>query len=73
MCVCLLQLLIEFKDSTLVAWYVSQLSHEDQVYYYSAFLEEIKDPEERSTCLQAAQDAGLNIDIITKTVVENIR
>lgn len=56
-----------------MAWYVSQLSQEDQIYYYAAFLEEITDAEERSACLKAAQEAGLNVGIITKTVVENIR
>lgn len=61
------------RESKLVAWYVSQLTQEDQIYYYAAFLEEITDAEERSTCLLAAQEAGLNIDLITKTVVENIR
>ncbi|KAK6618853.1 hypothetical protein RUM43_013244 [Polyplax serrata] len=67
------KLLIEMRESKLVAWYVSQLSQEDQIYYYAAFLEEITDPDERSTCLKAAQEAGLNVDVITKTVVENIR
>lgn len=67
------QLLIEMRESKLVAWYVSQLTQEDQIYYYAAFLEEITDPDERSACLKAAQEAGLNVDVITKTVVENIR
>ena len=61
------------RESKLVAWYVSQLSQEDQIYYYAAFLEEITDSEERNACLKAAQEAGLNVDVITKTVVENIR
>ncbi|EEB10806.1 Nuclear pore complex protein Nup107, putative [Pediculus humanus corporis] len=67
------KLLIEMRESKLVAWYVSQLSQEDQIYYYAAFLEEITDSEERNACLKAAQEAGLNVDVITKTVVENIR
>lgn len=61
------------RESKLVAWYVSQLPQEDQIYYYAAFLEEITDLDERATCLEAAQEAGLNVDVITKTVVENIR
>lgn len=56
-----------------MAWYVSQLSTDDQIYYYSAFLEEITEPEEREVALKAAVESGLNVDLITKTVVENIR
>ncbi|KAL3865177.1 hypothetical protein ACJMK2_006795 [Sinanodonta woodiana] len=65
--------IIAEKHHQLVAHYVSHLPPDAQVYWYARFLEGITDREEQQQCLMLAEKAGLDIPLITKTVVENIR
>lgn len=65
--------LIQTGQKRLVAHYVSVLPPPRQVQWYAHFLEGVKDQEERQACLQLAEEAGLDVAAITKTVVENIR
>ncbi|XP_071089771.1 nuclear pore complex protein Nup107-like [Haliotis cracherodii] len=65
--------LINNKHKHQVAHYVATLPKESQVIWYAKFLEGIDNKEERQHCLQLAEEEGLNIPLITKTVVENIR
>nr|XP_006815564.1 PREDICTED: nuclear pore complex protein Nup107-like [Saccoglossus kowalevskii] len=65
--------LIEDKNTLLVATYTSTLPPPMQVTCYAHFLEGIHEKEERQQCLVLAEEAGLDIPTITKTVVENIR
>ncbi|CAL1538779.1 unnamed protein product [Lymnaea stagnalis] len=65
--------LIRNKHTSLVAHYVAELNPTDQVQLYAAFLEEIEAQEERQQCLRWAEEEGLNIALITKSVVERIR
>ncbi|XP_008546727.1 nuclear pore complex protein Nup107 [Microplitis demolitor] len=67
------KLLIEIGEPTLVAFYTAALPQEEQVNYYALYLERIRDTEMRKRCLSAAEDANLNVEAITKMVVENIR
>ncbi|XP_041370444.1 nuclear pore complex protein Nup107-like [Gigantopelta aegis] len=65
--------IITNKHSHLVAHYVARLPRQSQVIWYAKFLEGIEDRTERQSCLQQAEEEGLDIPLITKTVVENIR
>lgn len=65
--------LIQSGHKRLVAHYVSNLPPPRQVQWYAHFLEGVKGHDERQLCLQLAEDAGLDVATITKTVVENIR
>lgn len=65
--------LIESNQKQIVAHYVSTLPLPRQVQWYAHFLEGIKGQEERQRALQLAENAGLDVATITKTVVENIR
>ncbi|XP_077992386.1 nuclear pore complex protein Nup107-like [Glandiceps talaboti] len=65
--------LIQDKNTNLVATYTATLPPAMQVTCYAKFLEGIHERDERQRCLQLAEDAGLDIPTITKTVVENIR
>ncbi|KAK7861733.1 hypothetical protein R5R35_008705 [Gryllus longicercus] len=67
------KVLMKKGDPQLVACYVATLPQEDQVKLYANFLENITEENERTACLTAAEDAGLDIEVITKRVVENIR
>lgn len=67
------RVLIEIGDPTLVAFYTATLPQDDQVINFAEYLEGVKDYEERKRCLAAAEDANLNVEAITKLVVENIR
>lgn len=66
-------ILIEMDDPILIAFYTAMLPRELQVTNYANYLENIKDHEQRRKCLTAAEDANLNVEAITKLVVENIR
>lgn len=68
-----LQYLISLRDPKLVAHYVAQLPQEDQINNYASFLASVVDAEERQACLAEAEEAGLDIETITTTVVEIIR
>lgn len=65
--------LIEKKFISLVAPYVAQMPREMQVYCYSQLLKDITDKSERLKCLQLARDHNLNIEDITKSVVETMK
>ncbi|XP_076635424.1 nuclear pore complex protein Nup107 [Colletes latitarsis] len=65
--------LIEMDDPILIAFYTAMLPQEAQVTSYASYLETIKDYEQRKKCLTAAEDANLNVEAITKLVVESIR
>ncbi|GFS99260.1 nuclear pore complex protein Nup107 [Nephila pilipes] len=67
------QELIKSNKIYLVAPYCSTLPKEQQIIWYSKFLEGITDNDERQKCLQYGEDAGLDVSQITKTVVRNIR
>ncbi|CAD6225773.1 GSCOCG00005718001-RA-CDS [Cotesia congregata] len=67
------KLLIEIGEPTLVAFYTATLQQEEQVTYYAQYLERIRGTEMRKQCLTAAEDANLNVEAVTKMVVENIR
>ncbi|XP_070164902.1 LOW QUALITY PROTEIN: nuclear pore complex protein Nup107 [Polyergus mexicanus] len=67
------RVLIEIGDPTLIAFYTATLPQEEQITNYARYLEDVKEYEQRKRCLRAAEDANLNIEAITKLVVENIR
>ncbi|XP_012287801.1 nuclear pore complex protein Nup107 isoform X2 [Orussus abietinus] len=67
------RVLIEMGDPILVAFYTTTLPLEDQVTNYASYLEQIKEYEQCQKCLSAAEEANLNVEAITKLVVENIR
>ncbi|CAK9831014.1 Nuclear pore complex protein Nup107 [Anthophora retusa] len=67
------RVLIEMDDPVLIAFYTAMLPQELQVTNYASYLERIKDLEQRKKCLAAAEDANLNVEAITKLVVESIR
>ncbi|GLV32653.1 Nucleoporin 107kD [Carabus blaptoides fortunei] len=65
--------LMQRNEAQLVAYYTATLEQEQQIKLYASFLENITDNEERKLGLQYGEETGLNIKLITKTVVENIR
>ncbi|XP_011136068.1 nuclear pore complex protein Nup107 isoform X2 [Harpegnathos saltator] len=67
------RVLIEMGDPTLIAFYTATLPQEGQITNYASYLERVKEHEERKKCLCAAENANLNVEAITKLVVENIR
>ncbi|GBM52473.1 Nuclear pore complex protein Nup107 [Araneus ventricosus] len=67
------QELIKARKTSLVAPYASTLPKEQQIIWYAKFLEGVTDNNERQKCLQYAEEAGLDVPQITKTVVKNIR
>ncbi|XP_063228293.1 nuclear pore complex protein Nup107 [Bacillus rossius redtenbacheri] len=67
------RVLMEKQEPRLVAYYVSALPPDLQVELYASFLRNVVDPEDRRLCLELADNAGLDVDVIAKTVVENIR
>ncbi|KAJ8373496.1 hypothetical protein SKAU_G00040760 [Synaphobranchus kaupii] len=68
-----IQLLISKGQTDLVAFYVSHLPQEMAVAQYAHFLESVTETEQRKRCLELAKEAGLDVAVVTKTVVENIR
>lgn len=67
------RVLMDIADPILVAFYTATLPQNDQVTIYASYLENIEELELRKKCLSAAEEANLNIEEITKLVVENIR
>jgi nuclear pore complex protein Nup107 len=65
--------LIQTNQRGLVALYTSKLGVGEQVATYSAFLQRIDQRHERERCLELAERAGLDVNRITKHVVELIR
>ncbi|KAK8770663.1 hypothetical protein V5799_012875 [Amblyomma americanum] len=68
-------LLIEEGHVPLVATYAAALPPADQVSRYTRLLRglQTKDPEEQELCLQLARSAGLDVAVITRTLVEQVR
>lgn len=64
---------MERNEPQLVAYYTATLSQHQQIRLYAQFLENITGNDERKEALQFGEEAGLNMKIITKQVVENIR
>ncbi|XP_052773924.1 nuclear pore complex protein Nup107-like [Mya arenaria] len=65
--------LITSRQHSLVAHYVAKLPQAAQIHWYSKFLEGITDHEERQHFLELGEGEGLDVAMITKRVVENIR
>ena len=65
--------LIELRQIELIATYVSQLPKHNQIITYAKLLAKINDKEQRELCIRYGKEANLDIELITKTVVENIR
>jgi len=61
------------RTKHLVATYTSVLSKDKQVLSYACLLETIEESEERRQYIALANEAGLDVPTITKTVVERIR
>ena len=68
-----IEVLITKKQGELVATYTAKLAPSIQVEIYSKFLEQIESSKDKEHFLQLAKDAGLDVKLITKTVVVNIR
>lgn len=66
-----LVLIVEDQKS-LVANYVATLPANRQIALYAKFLEDIFDKTDQRNCLEWAEKADLDVQLITKTVVENI-
>ncbi|KAG8577949.1 hypothetical protein GDO81_010334 [Engystomops pustulosus] len=65
--------LVNEKQVSLIAFYVSHLPQDLGISQYAAFLESVTEPEQRHHCLELAKEAGLDVATITKKVVENTR
>ncbi|XP_075713041.1 nuclear pore complex protein Nup107 isoform X2 [Rhinoderma darwinii] len=68
-----IQKLVNEKQVSLIAFYVSHLPQDLGISQYASFLENVTEPEERHRCLELAKEAGLDVATITKRVVENTR
>ena len=67
------EILIERKQTKLVAIYTSRLPPHMQVDVYAQFLQGVEDEGEQQTYLELGEQAGLDLKQITKQIVENIR
>ncbi|XP_017025987.1 nuclear pore complex protein Nup107 [Drosophila kikkawai] len=67
------EVLIVRGDPHLVAFYAAALSNPLQVQLYSRFLEQVEEKRARELALEAALQAGLDVQEITRLTVENIR
>uniref|UniRef100_T2MEI4 Nuclear pore complex protein n=1 Tax=Hydra vulgaris TaxID=6087 RepID=T2MEI4_HYDVU len=67
------KVLIDIKQNNLVATYTARLPPDMQVKVYANFLQDIDDLESRQSYLNLADEAGLDLGLITKCIVENIR
>ncbi|KAL8570338.1 hypothetical protein ACOMHN_035756 [Nucella lapillus] len=70
---CYVEQLIKSDQKQLIAHYVGTLPAPLQIQWYAHFLEGVKGQAERQSCLQLAEEVGLDVAAITKRVVENIR
>lgn len=66
------RILIRMGDPILIAFYTATLPQDDQISNYASYLESVTDYEQRKRCLTAAENANLNVEAITKKVVESI-
>lgn len=67
------EFLIQDNHKDLIAHYVSKLPPHLQVVWYARFLEGIENKEEKQHYLQLAKENSLDVQEITKRVVENIK
>lgn len=65
--------LIDQKQIELIAPYVACLPKTHQIASYARLLEFVIDPQQQQLCLDLASKACLDVELITKTVVESIR
>lgn len=65
--------LIKNHQVMLIADYTATLPAPQQILWYAKFLEGIEGMKERQLCLKLAETVGLDVALITKTLVENIR
>lgn len=64
---------MDMKETQLVTFYIGKLGSQHQVYLCASYFEKLTDTEERKTALAFAEESCLNVEEITKQVVENIR
>ncbi|XP_051858295.1 nuclear pore complex protein Nup107 [Drosophila albomicans] len=65
--------LIQREQPTEIAYYSAGLSNKLQVQLYSKFLSQLENKRERELALDAALQAGLDVEQITRHTVETIR
>lgn len=65
--------LIDLGEASLIAFYTAALPAKLQINLYSKFLETVQETNARSTALDEAINAGLDVENITKHTVETIR
>lgn len=65
--------LIDLKQIELIATYVSHLPKNHQITTYAKLLSRIQEKDKRELCIKYGKESNLDIELITKTVVENIR
>uniref|UniRef100_V5HGL5 Nuclear pore complex protein n=1 Tax=Ixodes ricinus TaxID=34613 RepID=V5HGL5_IXORI len=72
---CYVSQLVSEGRAELVATYAATLPTADQVSSYVRLLKDMPedDPEQRELCLTLAREAGLNVPLITRTLVEQVR
>lgn len=68
-----LSYLIEWREIELVVSYVPHLPPSQQVDAYAKLLTNVTDPRQRQLAFRYAKEAKLDIETITKTVVETMR
>lgn len=65
--------LIARGEPQLIAYYTASLSNPLQVQLYSRFLEQVEQKRPRELAVDAALQAGLDVEQITRVTVQNIR
>ncbi|RWS04618.1 nuclear pore complex protein Nup107-like isoform X1, partial [Dinothrombium tinctorium] len=65
--------LIEIRELGLIAPYVACLPRRHQIPSYAKLLQDVTDASERKLCLKYAKQEELDVEAITKSVVESIR
>jgi nuclear pore complex protein Nup107 len=65
--------LTEGQYQSAVALYAAHLPATSQISSYAHLLAGVKEEEEQRQCLELGREAGLDIGMVTKTVVETIR
>lgn len=65
--------LIDGRHQSAVALYAAKLPANSQISSYAHLLLGVKDEQEQRHCLELGRQAGLDIGMITRTVVERIR
>lgn len=67
-----LKVLMDMKETRLIAYYVSKLNQKKQTQIYSNYLENITETEDRKEALLFAENSNLNVFEITKRTVQTI-